>query len=626
MKRIQELEQLILKHKSLYYSGSPEISDTAYDKLEDELRILDRHNAVLKIVGNTVESKNKIKHETKMLSLGKTYQIDELLKWKSNNDLVSTYKIDGVSCSLVYSQGNLLLGKTRGDGSFGEDITDKVLWIKEVPKRIENHEKIEIRGELFCSEENFYHLSKVMVSRGLEKPSSQRNIVAGLISRKDHNDLCQFIRFQAFEYITEKDFLREEEKFKVLQELGFEIPEVRIHKTEKTISSVVEQAKEFMSDGDYQIDGLVFTYNDVSLHRELGYTAHHPRYKMAFKFAGESKKTEIKSIEWSVSRNSIMTPVAHVEPVELSGAMISRVTLHNYGVVEQHQLKKGDIIEIVRSGEVIPKFLSVVKSSVESFEIPKKGCDFCVKDLEVEDIRLYCRNKICPGRDKENLLNFIQKIGIDDLSSKRVEELMRIGKVNQIPDLYRLTSTDLEQMDKVKAKLSKKIIDNIERSKEVDMTTFLSSLGLSGGAYNKCEKIVLAGYNSYEKIANLNLEQVIEIEGFAKKSAEDFLESLKAKMPIINELIKLGFKLEVAQIRQTELLGKKICITGSLSEKRSVIEQKIRDLGGVVVNSVSKATDFLVTNETEGSSSKFKKAKDLQITIITEQELLKMMN
>lgn len=625
MNRIQELESLIIKHKSLYYSGKPEISDTDFDKLEDELRGLDSENAVLKIVGNTVLSKNKIKHDSKMLSLGKTYQVDELLKWKAGHDIVSTFKIDGVSCSLVYEAGHLSLGKTRGDGSFGEEITGKTLWVQEIPKTIQVKNKVEIRGELFCTEENFYHLSKEMVARGLEKPTSQRNIVAGLISRKDHSDLCQYIKFQAFEYIAAEDFKLEEDKFKNLKKLGFEIPEIKVHKSEKSLESVIAEARDFMSEGEYQIDGLVFTYNSIALHRELGYTAHHPRYKMAFKFAGESKQTIIKSIEWSVSRNGIMTPVAHVKPVELSGAMISRVTLHNYGVVEQHQLKAGDKIEIIRSGEVIPKFLNVIESSSETFEIPKKGCDFCVKDLEVEDIRLYCRNKICPGRDKEALLNFIQKIGIDDLSSKRLEELMRLGIVKEIPDLYKMKAEDLEKMDKVKEKLSQKIIENIEKSKEADITTLLSSLGITGGAYNKCEKVVLAGYNSFEKIHHLTLEQLMEIEGFAQKSAQDFLDSLQSKMTVIKELMDLGFKLEAAQIRETKVLGKKICITGALSEKRSVIEQSIRDLGGIVVSSVGKSTDFLVTNESEGSSSKYKKAQDLQIPIITEQALLQMM-
>lgn len=625
MNRIQELESLILKHKSLYYSGKPEITDAEFDKLEDELREIDSENAVLKIVGNTVLSKNKIKHDSKMLSLGKTYQVDELLKWKADHDIVSTFKIDGVSCSLVYEDGHLSLGKTRGDGSFGEEITGKTLWVQEIPKTIQVKDKVEIRGELFCTEENFYHLSKEMVARGLEKPTSQRNIVAGLILRKDHSDLCQYIKFQAFEYIAAEDFKLEEEKFKNLKKLGFEIPEIKVHKSEKSLETVIDEARDFMSEGEYQIDGLVFTYNSIALHRELGYTAHHPRYKMAFKFAGESKQTVIKSIEWSVSRNGIMTPVAHVEPVELSGAMISRVTLHNYGVVEQHQLKAGDKIEIIRSGEVIPKFLNVIESSTETFEIPKKGCDFCIKDLEVEDIRLYCRNKICPGRDKEALLNFIQKIGIDDLSSKRLEELMRLGIVKEIPDLYKMKAQDLEKMDKVKEKLSQKIIENIEKSKEADITTLLSSLGITGGAYNKCEKVVLAGYNSFEKIHHLTLEQLMEIEGFAQKSAQDFLDSLQSKMTLIKELMDLGFKLEAAQIRETKILGKKICITGALSEKRSVIEQSIRDLGGIVVSSVGKSTDFLVTNESEGSSSKYKKAQDLQIPIITEQALLQMM-
>lgn len=624
MGRIRELESLILRHKSLYYSGKPEISDFEYDKLEEELRQLDENNSALITVGTEVTGKAKIKHKSKMLSLAKTYNIEELQKWQGEEDIISTFKIDGVSCSLIYKDNKLTQSKTRGDGSFGEDITNKVLWLESIPKQIELSDEIEVRGELFCTEEKFFELSKEMQVRGLEKPTSQRNIVAGLVSRKDHIDLCRFLSFQAFELIQEKDFVTELEKFKTINHLGFDIPEVNYHKNNKLDVSI-ETARDFMAQGNYQIDGLVFTYNKISLHRELGYTAHHPRYKMAFKFAGEAKQTKIKSIEWSVSRNGIMTPVAHVDPVELSGALISRVTLHNYGIVEQYQLKKNDTIEIIRSGEVIPKFLSVVESSKEKFEVPKRGCAQCILDLEIENIRLFCRNSICPGREKESLLNFIQKIGIEDLSSKRLEGLMNKGLVKTISDIYRLTKDDLLKMEKVKDKLSDKIIENIQAAKEIDLITFLSALGITGGAYNKCEKVVLAGHNTLEKIKALSKQQLEDIEGFADKSAQDFYDSLREKMPLIEELTSLGVNFKEIKTKSSEVSGLKICITGALSEKRSDIEQRIRDYGGVVVSSVSKNTDLLVTNESEPTSSKYKKAIQLKIRIVNEQKLKNLM-
>lgn len=626
MNRIAELEALIVKHKALYYQGRPEITDHEYDKLEDELKKLDPSNATLNIVGTTTSASDKIKHDKKMLSLEKTYIVDDLISWMGSEEILSTYKLDGISCSLIYENGHLVLGKTRGDGTQGENITPKILWISAIPKLISNKNKIEIRGELYCTEEDFFHLSSEMVSLEMEKPTSQRNIVAGLMGRKDNLEFCRYIKFMAFDLIEEDHtkFKKEEEKYTALKKMNFDIPDIEIHKDKKTIEKVIEGAKNFMSEGNYQIDGLVFTYNRIALHDELGETAHHPRYKMAFKFQGESKTTEIKDIIWYVSRNGILTPVGVVEPVELSGAMISNVTFHNYGLVKQYELKKGDKIEIIRSGEVIPKFLSVVESSNNKLEIPS-NCPSCHSEVEVEDIRIYCRNDKCPGKNKEIILNFIQKIGIEDLSGKRLEELLNAGLVKTIPDLYRLTADDLMKLDKVKDKLSNKLIESINKTKQVDLITFLSSLGITGGAYNKCEKVVHSGIDTVEKIKKLTYDQLMGIESFAEKSSEEFLNSIRAKYDLIDELISLGFEFIQEEKRETQITGQKICITGALSEKRSVIEDRIRECGGVVVSSVSKNTDVLVTNETDPTSSKFKKALELKIKIITEAELMDLM-
>lgn len=624
MNRIQNLEKEIIKHKALYYQGRPEISDAEYDKLESELKKLDPKNPTLQIVGTTTSASDKIKHDKKMLSLEKTYVVDDLLSWKGSEAVLSTMKLDGISCSIIYQDGELLLAKTRGDGTFGENITKKVMWITNVPKLITQKNKIEIRGELFCDEKSFFDLSTEMTKIGLEKPTSQRNIVAGLMGRKDNLELCRYIKFMAFDYLSDERLKTEDEKFKILTKFGFLIPDVEVHNDKKSIEEVIEKARDFMSEGDYQIDGVVFTLNKMSLHEEMGETSHHPRYKMAFKFAGESKTTILKEIIWSVSRNGILTPVGDVEPVELSGAMISRVTLHNYGMVAANNLKKGDVIEIIRSGEVIPKFLSVVTPSENEFVIPER-CTSCDSKVEIVDIRLYCRNENCPGKNKEIILNFIQKIGIDDLSGKRLDELINAKMVKTIPDLYRLQASDLMKIDKVKDKLSNKLIESIQKTKNVDLITFLAALGLTGGAFSKCEKVVRAGFDSIQKVMNLSMDQLMNVESFAEKSATEFLSSLNEKKDMIQELVDLGFEFTVEETRETKLTGKKICITGALTEKRPVIEDKIREGGGIVVSSVSKNTDILVTNETDPTSSKFKKALELKIKIITEPELLKLL-
>ncbi len=628
MGRIEELEKLIKHHKILYYRGTPEITDQEFDELEDELKKLDPNNPVLEIIGSQELPDKKIKHDQKMLSLNKTYKTEDLREWMGKNELVSTFKLDGVACSLIFENQSLKMGKTRGDGTYGEDITQKILWVENIPKKVPKNslKKFEIRGELYCSEEQFFHLSEEMVSEGLEKPTSQRNIVAGLMGRRENLELCRFINFQAYDFITEGKHLKKEmEKFKILKSLNFEIPDVDFHRDFKSVESSIEKAKNFMAEGDYNIDGLVFTINDLETQDQMGVTSHHPRYKIAFKFQSQSARTKIKEITWAVSRNGILTPVGLIEPVDLSGAKISRVTFHNYGMVKQYELKKGDEIEIVRSGEVIPKFIALIKSSKSKFEIPDR-CPSCNSRIKIEEIRLYCTNPDCPGKNKEIILNFIQKIGIDDISSKRLDELIDAKLVKNIPDLYRLKKDDLLGLEKVQDVLATKLIKNIEESKKVDMITFLSALGITGGAYNKCEKVVHNGFNTLEKIKSITPEKLMEIESFAEKSSYEFYNSLKQKFPLIDKLMELGFKFEKVKEVHSPISGKKICITGALSEKRTIVEAKIRELGGIVVSSISDKTDYLLTNETSSDSSKFIKAKKLKIPLLTEEDFFKLIS
>lgn len=624
--RIQELEKLILHHKERYYTGKAEISDEAYDKLEAELKKLDPENPVLGLVGfKQNEPVSKASHQKKMLSLDKTYDPDDLKKWVGDKDVVSVFKIDGSSCSLIYENGHLVLAKTRGDGSVGENITKKVVFIPDVPKSMDLSGTVEIRGEVYCDEGSFIHLSEEMRALGLEAPTSQRNIVAGLLGRKENIQLCRHLKFKAFDLLTEERFKKEHEKLDLLKKQGFITPDYVLHAKGKSLEERIAEARDFMSGGDYLIDGLVVVYDDLKLHEELGETSHHPRYKIAFKFAGDTKVTSITDIEWGVSRNGRLTPVAQVAPVELSGAMIGRVTLHNYGIARNFELKAGDKIEIIRSGEVIPKFLGVVESGPGKFKTPE-ACPSCGGELKIEDIWLICDNERCPAKTKEEILNYIQKAGIEDVSDKRLDELMMKGLVETIPDLYRLSMEDFLILDKVKEKLATKMHENIQKTLEQTLVQFISAIGVEGVSTAKSEKIISQGYNTIEKILSLTPETMIAFEGFAEKSATEIVRSLRKKEPLIRELLSVGVKLKADEINTGEgpLAGMKFCITGELSSPRAEFEKLIKKNGGVMVSSVSKNTSYLITNEKDGSSSKFVKAKTLGIPIVTEEELLKM--
>lgn len=623
--RIQELEKLILHHKERYYLGNAEISDEKYDKLEAELKKLDPENPVLKLVGfKQTENIDKVPHQKKMLSLDKTYDEKDLTKWVGKEEVVSVFKIDGSSCSLIYENGHLVTAKTRGDGLQGENITKKAIFIPDIPKHISGNRNMEVRGEVYCVEKNFFVLSKEMQDMGLEAPTSQRNIVAGLLGRKENIQLCRHLSFQAFDIITDEKFSNEHQKLDVLKGAGFETPDYELHKSGKELSQRIAEAKEFMSSGDYLIDGLVFVYDDLKLHNELGETSHHPRYKIAFKFAGETKVAKINEIEWGVSRNGTLTPVALIEPTELSGAEIRRVTLHNFGMVQNFQLKAGDKIEIIRSGEVIPKFLGVMERSKEEFTYPKK-CPSCDSKLIIQDIWLYCDNERCPSKVKEEILNYIHKAGIDDVSDKRLDEMIVKGLVEGIPDLYRLKLEDFLLLEKVKDKLATKMFENIQKTKHQGLAQFISAIGVEGVSITKSEKIIAQGYNTLEKIQALTLDKMLQFEGFAEKSSASILESLEKKKPLIAELLSVGVKVRADEISSGEgpLTGLKFCITGELSQPRPQIEKLIKQNGGVIAG-VSKNLSYLVTNEEDGTSSKYVKAQALGIPIINEKSLLKM--
>jgi DNA ligase (NAD+) len=294
-------------------------------------------------------------------------------------------------------------------------------------------------------------------------------------------------------------------------------------------------------------------------------------------------------------------------------------------MVQNFQLKAGDKIEIIRSGEVIPKFIGVIEQSKKHFIYPK-NCPSCDSKLVIDDIWLMCENEQCPAKVKEEILNYIHKAGIDDLSDKRLDEMINKGLVKEIPDLYELTIKKLLLLDKVKDKMANKMYKNIQNSKEQTLVQFISAIGLEGVSTAKSEKIISQGYNTLEKIQNLKLEQMLSIEGFAEKSSTDILSSLKKKDKLIAKLVKVGVNVKADEISLGEgpLSGNKFCITGELTMPRPEFEKLIKKSGGVMVSSVSKNTSYLITNEEESSSSKYVKAKDLGIPIISEKKLLKM--
>lgn len=629
--KISELAHSILKHKNLYYKGTPEISDAEYDKLEDELRLLAPKHPALEAVGSEESISKKVEHAIPMLSLSKTYDIKDLMTWVKEKPVVATLKIDGNSMSLVYKNGSLSLAKTRGNGRYGEDVTDKIHWVSDCIVGLDINDNIEIRGELYCTESNFLKLTSEMQTLGLELPTNPRNIVSGILGRKQHINLARFFSFTAFDIIDStghSPFKTEIETFSWLKKHGFKTPEYKLLTNEQEILHYLDYAKDFMEEDEIGIDGVVFSYNDISLHKELGSTAHHPRYKMSFKWQGSTAISKIIDFTWMTSRLGIITPVAVIEPTELSGATISHVTLHNAQHVKLFNLKVDDEIEIVRSGEVIPKFLRISKKSEGHYTWPS-DCPSCHGHIDFDGIRLICKNtSTCPAQQSGAILNWIKCVGIDDLSEKRVVPMIETKLITSIPDLYKLTVKDLLKLPLTKDKMAQKLFNNIQKSKNIALADFLNGLGIAGAGLTTWESL-LKVYNTLDKLLAATEDQLITIDGFAEKSAAQIVGGLKEKSNLIKELLSVGVTPKAPEIvdsSQLPLNGKTIVITGTLSRPRGDFTKAIKKAGGKMGSSVSKNTFALIIADPESTSSKAKKARELGINLWDEKTFWKTVN
>lgn len=630
--RVAFLAQEVMRHKRLYYAGRPKIEDRDFDRLEAELRALAPDHPALRFVGTDLISESrKVQHDRPMLSLEKTYVLKDLNEWIDGHAVVGMWKIDGNSLSLIYRRGKLTLAKTRGDGRVGEDVTDKIRWVGDVVPVLggpgeELPEVVEIRGELFCQNEAFLWLSGEMVERGLERPTNPRNIVAGMLGRKTNFDLARNFSFVAFdvELVGQPAvFKREWSKMTWLQAQGFKLAGAELLKSREACEPYLESVKGVMDLGEVGVDGVVFVYDDVSLQHEIGETSHHPRYKLSYKWQGETAHSVITGMTWATSRLGNVTPVAVIEPVFLSGATLTNVTLHNAAMVRANNLKTGDRIEVVRSGEVIPKFLAVVEAHPGTYHWPE-SCPSCGGVLEFDEVRLRCPNeKGCPAQQARGILNWIQNAEIEDLSEKRLEQLLELGLVQEIPDLYRLTKDDFLKLPQTKEKMATKLFKNIEKSRQLPISKFLSGLGIEGAGRTTWDKL-LEVFHGLDGLLAATESDIAAVEGFAEKSGQQIVSGLKAKSALIAKLLNAGVQPQRSAARggaALSLKGKQIVITGALTRPRSEVEDAIRAAGGSPGSAVSKNTYAIVTDDPASESSKMKKGRELGIPVWNERKL-----
>ena len=630
---VAELEREIRRHNKLYFElHKPEISDYDFDRLVERLKQLKPDSPILaEIPAETPEKEfKKVRHMSEMLSLDKCYNDEDLWDWaeKFEGETVASPKIDGLATELRYNEkGELILGATRGDGVVGDDITPNVRMISDIPQKISKG-PLEIRGEIYMRLSVFKNYKK----EGFANP---RNLAAGAVKQKDPRKTKEYnLSFFGYDILGLK-LKTEWEKFQLLK--TFQIPTVEVKLFKKDKEKMKEIFEYFLSKRnawDYETDGVVFKTNLISEQERLGVTAHHPRSAIAFKFQGDSGVTVLKDVEWGVARTGVITPVGIVEPVELSGATVTRVSLHNYGMMKELGLRRGSKVIMMRRGGVIPNLESVAEAGRgASFEAPKK-CPSCGAPTEVRDDFLYCTNKQgCRKAKMQELEHFMKTIECDGFGEKLIEKLYDNGFVKDPADFYMLKKEDLLELERMGDVLATKLIGNIQAKRELPPDVFLRSLGIRELAKHT-SKLLVQHFGTLEKIVKVWEEELSAIHTVGPIIAKEVVEGLKKRKDLIQKLLKHVRVVGARSARPGEgtspLHGKKLLFTGALlAMERGKAEKLVEEKGGEIASGVTQDLDYLVVGAGGGTGSKLEKAKKLQekganVKVISETEWKKI--
>ena len=625
-KRIRELEYLIRHHQELYYNGEPEISDEEFDALWDELASIDPANPIIASIGADRSDRwPKYRHRMIMGSLSKASDPESFLAWAAKVRYplyLVQYKLDGASIELQYDEGGFARAVTRGDGVIGDDITPNAVRMNGVPNRLPEPFTGSVRGEVLMSK-------RVHASKYSDKANC-RNAANGLMKRKDGQGVedLDIVCYDAVGRLpTGEAFSTEREKIAWLKRMGFNVvPTIECKSPEEII---VYRAKimELRPTLEYDIDGLVvkgdrIDFEDMNKMR--------PELQIAFKFSPEEAVTTLIAVEWSESGTTV-TPIGIVEPVRLAGTTVQRANLANPGIIRSMDLRIGSKVVITKRGEIIPKIESLVENPKDAIPIPiPSHCSICGAGLIDEDTRLYCPNPECPGKAYHRLEKWLSVIDIKDIGSTLLKRLFEAKRVVRIPDLYTLTMNDLISFERIGRKSAQKILRNIRERNEVSLSQFIAGFDIEGIGLLMAEKLIEAGYDTLDKILAASPADFEKIAGFAEISAKTLYEGLRLVEEDMRKLVDSGYvrirpPLPKTQRTANPVSGNSFCFTGELrSMKRSEAEKLVREKGGIIKSSVTKDLDYLVTNDPSSGSEKNRKARELSIKIIDEEQFLEM--
>jgi len=648
--RLNELKEILNKASEAYYvNDNPIMEDYEYDRLMEELIKIEEANPELKTpdsptnrIGGEVLSKfEKVTHRTKMASLADAFSYDELRDFDKRVKSVAptaTYlcelKIDGLSVSLKYEDGILVLGATRGNGTVGENITNNVKTIKSVPLSLKNKETIEVRGEIFMPKKSFIQLNLEREANEEELFANCRNAAAGSVRQLDSKIAAKRNLDVFLYYNLDQNVKTQEDALIQMKEKGFKVNPLYKHCMNiDEVISYIEQMGEKRPDLEYDIDGIVIKVNEIDLHDIIGETVKYPKWAIAYKFPPEEVSTELLDITYQVGRTGVITPVANFKPVFVAGSLISKATLHNEDYIHQKDIHVGDTVIIHKAGDVIPEVVKPILEKRPQNYVPFKmitNCPCCNSPLvRIEgEADYYCLNKDCPEKIINGLIHFASKpaYNIDSLGDKLVEQLYEAGFIKSIPDIFRLKGS-YDELIKLPG-LGIKSIDNlvlaIENSKKNNLDQLLFGLGIRHcGA--KVSKLICKKYRNIDNIINATFEDISLIPDIGEVIAKEIVDyfSNQDNLNLINDLKNLGLNMEyeMGEIKENFFTNKKCVLTGTLeSMGRTEAKKLIEGFGGALSDSVSKKTDILILGANPGS--KYDKAKALGIYIMEEPEFL----
>lgn len=607
---IQELVDLLIKAKEAYYNNEPIMTDEEFDEKEEELKKLDPDNSYFILVG--IQAKGlKIKHEIQMLSMNKAKTVEDVKTWLNKIldkrvELLVEPKIDGLSCSIVYNNGYIQYIATRGDGKEGQDITHIKDYI-DVTKAINIKEKIEVRGELYLPKNTQFQNTE---------NKSLRNLAVGLINRKTDRDDLKYIKFIAYQlYGISCKF--EFEKIKILSELNFDVVEVKKVGSIKELQSYYELYLSSLRDQWlYETDGLIIIVNDISLHEKIDskYTiSHHHFYNIALKPPSEGKVTTLVDVEWNITRKGNYIPVGIIEPIQIGGVEIKRVSLHNAKTINDLQLCIGDKILVIRSNDVIP-YLKEVTEHVGDYDdsILIKKCKSCGSDLVEQGVNIICTNhENCKAQQLERIIYWVKQSNMEQISDETIRTLFEKNIITKISDLYRLTEDKLIGIEGIGDKKIANILEQIEKSKIMNIKQFVSKLGID-----------LVGEKSVEKLGIRTIDDFWKFTDSSLKIGQNIINFRNNNTNFINDILSVVTIKEINNNSNRALKGL-VCMTGTGPKSRKELIDDIEKMGYTFSPSVTKDVSILICEDPTSGSSKLQKAVKLGIKLMSYEEFFK---